>query len=78
MIDLRITSTLKEELVWQAQLKEWCAAHQVTVDTTLAEPEIYEGKKKAIGIAAIEAFLKEYKTFMDDWYDCRCNKWQEE
>lgn len=75
MIDLRITSKYPEEVVWQKQLKEWCAAHRVTEDATLNEPEIRQGNKVAKGVSSIEDFLKEYKAFMDDWYDCRCDKW---
>lgn len=78
MIDLRITSKYPEEVVWQKQLKEWCAAHRVTEDVTLNEPEIRQGNKVAKGVSSIEDFLKEYKAFMDDWYDCRCDKWMDQ
>lgn len=77
MIDLHITSSISEELIWQNQLKEWCVAHQIIIDPSLSEPEIHEGSKKVVGVAAINQFLKEYKEFMDDWYDCRCDKWMD-
>lgn len=78
MIDLRITSKYPTEaLRWQSQLKEWCAAHTTTIDNSLSEPEIHEGKKIIKGVNAINQFLKEYRAFMDDWYDCRCDKWTE-
>lgn len=75
MVHLRITTKFSEELKWKAKLEEWCAAHKITIDKSLKEPELHEGKKVVCGIASIEAFLKEYKTFMDDWNDCRCDKW---
>lgn len=78
MIDLRVTSKYPEEQIWQKQLKEWCTAHKVSEDTTLEEPELHQGKKVVIGVSSIEVFLKEYKAFMDDWYDCRCDKWLDE
>ncbi|MEP2024962.1 MAG: hypothetical protein ABJH98_11160 [Reichenbachiella sp.] len=77
MINLRITTKYKEEEIWKNQLKEWCVAHQVIEDPLLDDPVILEGKNKAEGIEAIQAFLKEYKTFMDDWNDCRCDKWMD-
>lgn len=75
MIDLRITAKHPEELIWQKLLKEWCAAHKVTQDVSLVEPELHQGNKVIKGITSIDRFLKEYKLFMDDWYDCRCDKW---
>ncbi|SMD38063.1 hypothetical protein SAMN04488029_3614 [Reichenbachiella faecimaris] len=77
MIDLRITTKFKEEEAWKAQLKEWCVAHKITEDPSLDEPILLEAKKITKGLAAIETFLQEYKAFMDDWYDCRCDKWMD-
>lgn len=78
MINLRIASYSSNELSWQNQLKEWCVAHQVSIDPALSEPEIREGGKTVVGVTAINQFLEEYKGFMDDWYDCRCDKWMDE
>lgn len=75
MIDLRITSRLPEELVWKAQLDQWCAAHRLTTDLSLKEPELHEGRKVFKGVSSIEQFLNEYKLFMDDRKDCRCDSW---
>ncbi|WP_422362221.1 hypothetical protein [Reichenbachiella sp.] len=75
MLDLRITTKYPEELIWKAKLEEWCAAHKITIEKSLEEPELHEGKKVVRGISSIESFLKEYKAFLDDWNDCRCDKW---
>ncbi|MEO9967886.1 MAG: hypothetical protein ABJF11_18990 [Reichenbachiella sp.] len=77
MISLHITSRLSAETLWIDQLKEWCVAHEVIQNESLQVPELHEGGKKMVGTREIEDFLKEYRTFMDDWYDCRCDKWQE-
>jgi len=77
MIDLRITTKYAEELEWKSLLEEWCASHKITTDQSLKEPELHEGKTIVIGIDSIEKFLKEYKAFMDDWNDCRCDKWMD-
>lgn len=75
MIDLHITSATSDEFGWQNQLKAWCVAHRVTEDPTLTQPLLFEGGKRIEGVAAINSFLKEYRSFMDEWYDCRCDKW---
>ena len=75
MLDLRITSKYPEESKWKFKLEEWCAAHKITIDKSLEVPELHEGKKVVKGVASIEAYLKEYKAFFDDWNDCRCDKW---
>ncbi|WP_420579788.1 hypothetical protein [Reichenbachiella sp.] len=77
MIELRISAKHSEEIIWKSQLEEWCAAHKITTDSSLEVPELQEGNKIVRGIESIDKFLKEYKVFMDDWYDCRCDKWNE-
>lgn len=77
MLHLHITSKFPKEQEWQNQLKSWCVAHKVTEDASLTLPEIHENKKIVKGLDAIDQFLKEYKIFMDDWYDCRCDKWMD-
>jgi hypothetical protein len=74
MIQLHIPKDYAAHATWENQLKEWCAAHKIIIDEALEEPEIREKEKVFKGSKAIDKFLKEYKSFMDDWYDCRCDR----
>lgn len=78
MIKLYIACDSKESNEWRTQLQEWCVAHQVIENPALSRPEIKDGNKHVVGIVAIDEFLKEYKVMMDEWYDCRCDKWMDE
>ena len=78
MIHLTLTNKNAQEEIWQSKLKEWCVAHKLTVDSSLEEPVLLEKDRTYKGIAAIDQFLYEYKSFMDDWYDCRCDKWMDQ
>lgn len=75
MLLINIPEDFNEFQIWEDQLKEWCVAHKIAVDASLSEPELIEGTtKKAEGTQSINEFLEEYKSFMDEWYDCRCDR----
>lgn len=76
MLRFRVPEGFSQYTIWEDQLKEWCVAYKIEKNSTLKEPELQEGKEKpVVGAQSIDNFLKEYKAFMDEWYDCRCDKW---
>lgn len=78
MLQIKIPQGFKEYLSWENQLKEWCVAHKIEIDQGAEAPFLIEGDKIIVGAESIGRFLEEYKLFLNDWYDCRCDKWMDD
>lgn len=75
MIKLYVDANTPQAQKWKETLKEWCVAHQIVETVPSSIPEVKDGNRHIVGTEAIDQFLREYKIAMDEWYDCRCDKW---
>ncbi|MCE7997098.1 MAG: hypothetical protein HEP71_34380 [Roseivirga sp.] len=74
MIILYHPEGIPEADKWKDQLEQMNAAH-LLVKSEQGAPYLKEGKREVKGVAAIDAFLAEYKTFMSSWNQDRCDMW---
>ncbi|MDN5200254.1 hypothetical protein QQ008_02755 [Fulvivirgaceae bacterium BMA10] len=76
MIELHISPKETLQLRFQERLEEMTVSHKVILHDTLKEPILKQGKELYTGIETINDFLKELEIFMQQWYECRCDKYE--
>lgn len=74
MIRLLHPSGLSEAEKWKAELEEMAVPFRFEV-TENKQPVLMEGSRKIEGVASIERFFIEYKTFLSSWNQDRCDMW---
>lgn len=77
MLHFKVPENYQNHHQWEDKLKEWCASYKLDKLNDIAEPTLTDGKRIAVGESEIDVMLKDFKAFMDDWYDCRCDKWMD-
>jgi hypothetical protein len=77
MITLLYAELTPQMLYFQERLKELALTHQLCKQEDLREPELRYGSDQVRGEAAIAAYLDELEVLVQQWYACRCDKYED-
>ena len=61
---------------WKHYLKDIVVAHQLISDDNLVLPFLRSSNEKVEGEEAIEQYLEELRKEVDEWRECRCDKYE--
>lgn len=76
MITLTYPPETKEAAGWEERIKTMSLPYLVREQANIQEPEIVDDGKHIQGIAAIENYLIDLETFVNSWYDDRCDLYE--
>ena len=74
MIELQISPKIECHVNLKDRLGKMSLARNVTESTKTKIPILREGAEIIEGCEDINSFLTKYDTFIDQWYECRCDK----
>ncbi len=78
MILLLYPALTPQILRFQERLKEMVLSYQLCQQEGLQEPELQYGSDIVQGGPAIEAYLDELEELVQQWYACRCDKYEDD
>lgn len=77
MIELQISSKIECHILLKERLEKMSLARNVIESTETKTPLLKEGADTYKGCEDINAFLTKYESLVDQWYACRCDKYEE-
>ncbi len=77
MIELQISPKIECHLNLKERLEKMSLARKVTESTKTKIPILKEGSETYKGCEDINSFLTKYDSFIDQWYECRCDKYDQ-
>ena len=77
MIELQISSKIECHLNLKERLEEMSLARKVIESAKIKIPLLKEGSEIYEGCENINSFLSKYDTFVDQWYEDRCDKYDQ-
>lgn len=75
MIALTISSADPQHVAIEKQLEKMSLARHVTVDHDIQVPVLIHDEKVYEGLPAIEEYLVCLQGLVEEWYECRCDKY---
>ena len=75
MITLIISSTDSQHTVIEKQLEKMSLARNVIVENDIQVPVLKHGEEVYEGIPEINKYLISLESFVAEWYECRCDKY---
>jgi hypothetical protein len=77
MIELQISPNVECHLHLKDRLEKMSLARKVAELKETKIPIFKEGPEVYIGCEDINSFLSKYDTFVDQWYEDRCDKYDQ-
>jgi len=77
MIELQISPNIKCHVLLKERLEKMSLARAVIESKESKTPLLKEGADTYEGCEDINSFLTKYESFVDQWYACRCDKYEE-
>lgn len=62
---------------WQTLLSRLVIAHQFEHQPERTQPTLAWNGDRVEGEAAIDAYLQTLEAELKQWYECRCDKWEQ-
>jgi hypothetical protein len=76
MIELRISPNIECHLLLKERLEEMSLARRIIESPKTKIPLLKEGGEAYKGCEGINSFLIKYESFVEQWYECRCDKYE--
>lgn len=77
MLILTISEDKEKHLAIKKRMEEMSLAKVIKLNNLLNEPVLIEGADRYEGEVQINQFLEKMAEFIEKWYECRCDKYDD-
>ncbi len=76
MIELSISPNIECHIHLKERLEDMSLSREVIESPKTKIPLLKDGGEEYKGCEDIEVFLNKYASFVERWYECRCDKYE--